>query len=857
MTKLNESIWREELTELVTILGLPAGPPASGRRPWLEHPRPSRWWAIFAVLFLGNPLLYSTLAESLVPPPKPAVPPLIAETYPNDADGDRIDDGLGRKAVQALADQQAAVTLDQKSHAQAALAALVDVELVFKQPVTQPQIDHFIALGGEITYLYKAVSYGWNGRIPLGKVSELPAAMGRTLVLIDGPRTAAGALLEATRSGRVRPIWAPGFAGNALGFEGTTNITIAILDSGVDDTHPDLAGRVVYRQNFTDEVWPTSGVHGTFSAGVVLGTGAAGESNPGTLSLSAVAIPSDFPISAQNGFYATPFEIPSGIVTVTLAAQWDGGGGTTLSLASYDKGKNPALANLTLFSPVSGTSPLTLTTTVTGDVNRVFTPKLDGNSSMSNYVLTCQISNYPSAGDGFNKLRGVAPGCNYADAKMGYDLRSTPGSYMKAAIDGVAYSRVESKIKVLNLGWYLNGNPGIDAALRQKINSAVNNGIVVALAAGNDGSNATEPERIIDDPGRAALALTLGGASDSIQLIAITSHGFYYPDTTPGLEEDYKPDLIGPSGARFESFMLAPDNNANDGGFPEQQVNDYIGMAGTSMATAFAAGCAALVIEAMETQGIEWDFFSARHALFVKMLLCATASESNRPRYGALTGFDPTLERAANGPNGFPAGKDPYEGYGMINPDAAVQAVCLSCTNGDTVNASFGSTPSDRRVWARNLTLEGGRIFVANLTVPSTGDFDLYLYSAEPGVYGTPVILASSTRAGSGTNEFLNYLASSNTPAFLVVKRVLGLGEFTLVPDVAPPPRLASPTLNGNDLTLSFHTLAGRTYYIEYKDFLNDTAWQQLPPVLGNGLLNLVTNSISNPTQRFYRLRVE
>jgi len=32
------------------------------------------------------------------------------------------------------------------------------------------------------------------------------------------------------------------------------------------------------------------------------------------------------------------------------------------------------------------------------------------------------------------------------------------------------------------------------------------------------------------------------------------------------------------------------------------------------------------------------------------------------------------VERATAGPNGFPVGKDQFEGYGMINPDAAVEA---------------------------------------------------------------------------------------------------------------------------------------------------------------------------------------
>ncbi|MEI9864439.1 MAG: hypothetical protein WDN00_07765 [Limisphaerales bacterium] len=68
-----------------------------------------------------------------------------------------------------------------------------------------------------------------------------------------------------------------------------------------------------------------------------------------------------------------------------------------------------------------------------------------------------------------------------------------------------------------------------------------------------------------------------------------------------------------------------------------------------------------------------------------------------------------------------------------------------------------------------------------NLTVPATGDYDLYLYSATPGLYGKPVILASSTTPGNGQNESFTYQSSTNTATYLVVKRISGSGSFNLV----------------------------------------------------------------------------
>src|SRR5436190_11933594 len=126
-------------------------------------------------------------AQVFRPPPRPAVPPLISKTYPNDANRDRIDDPLFNKLQKAQNGEKATGLNSQQTRAdaRARLDAMVEVELVFDDEITQKQIDGFLAQGGQITHVYAAVSYGWNGRLPLRKIAALTALMGPSLLLIE------------------------------------------------------------------------------------------------------------------------------------------------------------------------------------------------------------------------------------------------------------------------------------------------------------------------------------------------------------------------------------------------------------------------------------------------------------------------------------------------------------------------------------------------------------------------------------------------------------------------------------------------------------------------------------------------
>jgi len=793
----------------------------------------------------------SNAAPAVVPPSQaPAVE--VHRLSEIDADGNRIDDLLDSRLRQA-----SVFTLCAYGGPTGAVAVLggfldpVDAEFNFMRPITQADLDSFVALGGEVTWVYKAVGYGWNGVIPLGQVPKAVSAFGPGFNAVVVGLPVVPALYRATQNGRVRQQW-------PLGYRGNPNITIGIIDTGVSSSgapagtglHTDLAGRQAFWHDYTTDAWATprdKGEHGSHVLGIATGSGAAGGVNPSTIKYT----DSDM-FETKLTYYNNPIiELPiptggtgSAAFDWSASATWtpaNSGQQVEFALGAYQNSDlatttandantyNVTGISLNKTGALSASSSTTYPTGILLPFSKHYGSAAPAGEDVSTSIFRNVIMPYAgsgwgssagvvpyavattiaaknsatfSAGDSYPLVSGVAPLCQWAGFKVFLDSNPELAPYLAfaAAMDDLASKAAQYGIKVANMSMGLLTS---DQAERDKANAMVNAGVFVAVAMMNEGPTATP-----GDPARAGKVMTVAASNSSNQLTSYTTNGFTGGTDTGG--DTIKPDIMAPGGSYYTGGILSVDSNDSDARsatFSDVRANDYKVWEGTSMATPFVAGCAALVIDAWQQAGHVWQFGSSADPLFVKMLLCATATESNMqrevdPSVGGTGTANPTLGRAAHP-------KDGAEGYGMINVDAAIECLRRAAFTVGPVSEALGSGRYDKRASGFNLYLTAGAARTFTLTVPSGADFDLYLYNPTPDANGNPVILASSTTAStSGNTEQISITPTTTAVYYLVVKRVSGAGTFKLTGSTPPPAPLATTTA-ATAVTTSGATLNG------------------------------------------------
>lgn len=324
-------------------------------------------------------------------------------------------------------------------------------------------------------------------------------------------------------------------------------------------------------------------------------------------------------------------------------------------------------------------------------------------------------------------------------------------------------------IRTVNMSWggLVPGGGTIGGGrIQRAVKNIARGGILTVAAAGNNFGTVNTAPAIADEAVSVAATNYLDGVT------GYTDGGAQAEDEDG--EGTYgKPDVCAPGGsldAGARSVRAGSDR-------------DYVNFAGTSMAAPYACGVATLVAQAMEEGAPESIHlpspgelhnrtdddaeYSAedrlRHVLRLKSVLTSTASST------AFT----AAPYHRHGVTYRHAGRDTYQGFGRVNPDAAVDAVTRdllgdATIDGDTLQATVSESvgldvPDDSRAVAGYVELGEGTLEVSldhthygggnqGMTKGSPW-LDLFVYRAdEPGDNGEPNVVASAMgRQGSAS----------------------------------------------------------------------------------------------------------
>ena len=644
----------------------------------------------------------------------------------------------------------------------------------------------FKSLGGIVTTVYREI-YAFSGYIRLNRIGILAQHPAIGFVEFHNkyfyPMTAWSILqmrIGTTDGKMVPPSLYPLFNETpwGRGILGDPNMAIAIVDTGIDDTHP-LTNKVIYWTDYTAdsarEPEDYQG-HGTHCASIAAGniwsedfveweiiarnrTDNFGASGSYTLYID------------QPGWYgvAALYYISSGTPDISFKVYDQNGNLLNTSRRIYNS-SYVEIEQAVFYASVAGTYNVSVT----------------NQGTIGGILIVTWEKQFPYGGYGSTPGRhaGVAPNVKLVGLKI-FDRSGLFGDYNFDSIRWLIQNASEYNITVSSNSW----GGGDDATLNQLMNQLVTSGVVTVVAAGNDGAGGN-----IGSPGSADLVITIAAMNDLNEISEYSTSG----DTTTGntikpdvsanggtgyYNGDYidpeDSDLDGSSGAIAAADSNDADNSPRGGGLlgdANTTSNNFWDIQGTSMATPHVSGLAALIISAMG--GVKNWVWDAKHALKVKMIILMTAVEFTRAESGQTV---PPLNRG---------GKDNVEGYGRINGDGAIMAVLNEIYVNNTYRYTLGSNDSSLlaqsmapRVWAGKIYLEAGSLYRFNLSVPPTADFDLYIYYGDPDEYGQPIIAAKSTSNATGGSEVVDFLAPESGYYYVVVKWVDRSNTNPAIPD--------------------------------------------------------------------------
>ncbi len=327
-------------------------------------------------------------------------------------------------------------------------------------------------------------------------------------------------------------------------------------------------------------------------------------------------------------------------------------------------------------------------------------------------------------GEGNATYKGVAYGAALVGVKVLNASGSGSTSTIINGIDWVVQNKASYNIRILSISLGASGSSNGQDALSLACNNAVDNGIITVVAAGNSGPK----KYTIGSPAAAEKPITVGAMSDC------SEKGFYlasFSSRGPTADNRTKPDVSAP-GVNITAARKGTKNQ-------------YITYSGTSMATPFIAGTAALMLDAninlTPTQ--------------VKEIISNTAQD-----WG-------------------PGGKDIDYGSGRNQAYEAIKSAGGYTGTGPTVPphiyaSEYLGASGRTDIWQVNVNSTSYPIAITlimpNWASSSNPDFDLYLYNPS----GKQV--ASS--AGKSRQEYIGYTPTTIGNYKIYVKSYAGSGDY-------------------------------------------------------------------------------
>ncbi len=175
---------------------------------------------------------------------------------------------------------------------------------------------------------------------------------------------------------------------------------------------------------------------------------------------------------------------------------------------------------------------------------------------------------------------GVAPGCNLISVKV---LDRKGNGYASDVLAGLRWIR-ENKdrygIRIVNIsvGSYSKKNMNENSALVKGVNAAWDDGLVVVVAAGNQGPG----RQTITTPGISRKVITVGCSDDHKEVNVMGNRMVDYSGRGPTGACICKPDVVAPG-----SSIISCSN----------EPGRYMIKSGTSMSTPLVSGAIALLLE--------------------------------------------------------------------------------------------------------------------------------------------------------------------------------------------------------------------------------------------------------------------